>query len=254
MKQLLEKNKKILIALGLLFLAAAGLTYAYYNSMKDFKNEFQVKEPGVAINEKFNPTDWWVPGEEKSKQIWFTNTGEMDMLLRFKLKIEWHKNQEEKYIDEEGKPTIPKDKDGKAISEEDLAKIDLSELVTFYWKDSKNGAVVLAEASKDPGFDFVPIDQNGETYYYYKKILKAKGNSNENVTQHVLESVKFDTERSNDNHEGWDYSGVQLDLTIEGETLLVDGRAAEEEWGVKIVEANEAGVITPVDGKISWKK
>lgn len=247
MKQLLEKNKKILIALGLLFLAAAGLTYAYYNSMKDFKNEFQVKEPGVAINEKFNPTDWWVPGEEKSKQIWFTNTGEMDMLLRFKLKIEWGKN-------DKGEPAVPKDKDGNLISEEELAKIDLSKLVTFYWKDSKNGAVVLADASKDPGFDFVPIDQNGETYYYYKKILKAKGNGNENVTQHVLESVKFDTERSNDNHEGWDYSGVQLDLTIEGETLLVDGRAAEEEWGVKIAEANEAGVITPVDGKIFWKK
>lgn len=62
MKQLLEKNKKILIALGLLFLAAAGLTYAYYNSMKDFKNEFRTPKPGVAIHEIFDPSDYWVPG------------------------------------------------------------------------------------------------------------------------------------------------------------------------------------------------
>ena len=85
MAQISKKAKKILIVLGLLTIAVIGLTLAYYSGQEEFENEFHVKEPGVAIYEKFNPTDWWVPGEEKSKQAWFTNTGEMDMLLRFKI-------------------------------------------------------------------------------------------------------------------------------------------------------------------------
>lgn len=211
MKQLLEKNKKILIALGLLFLAAAGLTYAYYNSMKDFKNEFRTPKPGVAIHEIFDPSDYWVPGEEKSKKALFSNSGESDMLLRFKVDIAW---------------------DG---ADSDHPQNAPENFVTLYWKDSSNkkgdgtpDPIELSEASGRDDFDFV-LGPDG--YYYYKKVLKAEG-SDMSLTQDVLQSVKFSEHLSNDGHANSNYSNVQINVKIQGETVLASagGKAAEDEW------------------------
>lgn len=240
MKQVSKKTTKILIILGLLITTAVGLTLAYYNSQKTFSNEFHVKEPGVSIYEKFNPTDWWVPGEEKSKQAWFANTGELDMLLRFKIDVDWAPGQK------------PKDANGNELN------VDAKDVVTLYWKDSKydeneiKGPIILPKATEEnrvvgdqkrdidgvvtddeedilpSGFDFIPVYQDGNTYYYYKKILKAKDDP-QFKTQHVLESVKFSENLSNDGHLHSNYAGSQIDLTITGETVLVDWRAVEEQ-------------------------
>lgn len=244
MAQISEKAKKILIVLGLLTIAVVGLTLAYYSGQEEFENEFHVKEPGVAIYEKFNPTDWWVPGEEKSKQAWFTNTGEMDMLLRFKITPEWVEK--------------PKDKNGIVLPDEKIKPID--EVITLYWKDSTGGTpIALPKASEDnpvimpeegSAFDFIAIYDRTEktTYYYYKKVLKAKGSS-QSSTQHVLESVKFSENLSNDGHKNSDYSNVQIDLTIAGETVLVDERAVEEQWpGVTVsFTKNSEGAVSEVN-------
>lgn len=202
MKQMSAKAKKILVALGLLLAAAVGMTVAFYASRKTFDNEFRVKKPGVAVVEKFNPADHWVPGEEKSKQVWFTNTGEQDMLLRFSVKAEWD-------------PATPHPNDGRSPES----------VVTLYWN--------TGEGNRGEGVpaDFTKISQNGIEYYYYTKVLKA-GES----TQHVLESVKFAANLSNskDGHENSDYSGTQINLTITGETVLADAEAeaAAELWNV----------------------
>ncbi len=240
MKQINKKITKIFLVLSLLLLTAVGLTIAYYNNHKTFSNEFHVKEPGVSIYEKFNPTDWWVPGEEKSKQAWFANTGELDMLLRFKIDVEWAPGQK------------PKDAKGNELA------VEAKDVVTLYWKASRdeNGVsrdpILLPMATAEnrvvgdgksyidgeeqddekdilpSGFDFIPVYQDGNTYYYYKKILKAKDDPQFN-TQHVLESVKFSESLSNDGHLHSDYSGSQIDLTITGETVLVDWRSVEEQ-------------------------
>ncbi len=227
MKEVSKKTIKILITLGLLITAVIGMTIAYYNSHKVFENEFHVKAPGVSIYEKFNPTDWWVPGEEKSKKAWFANTGELDMLLRFKVDVKWAEGQETTDTDEKGNPVAARD------------------VITLYWQDSthtqdnesgvteKVPPVILKEATPEepvviiPGFDFVGVYEDGTTYYYYKKILEAKGSPGYK-TQNVLESVKFSSELSNDGHKNSDYSSTQIDLTITGETVLVDWRAVEE--------------------------
>lgn len=243
MKQINKKNAKIFLVFSLLLLTTVGLTIAYYNSKKIFSNEFHVKAPGVSIYEKFNPADWWVPGEEKSKQAWFTNTGELDMLLRFKIEYDWAEGQ---------RPT------GAA------SEANAKDAIELYWRDSNNGKVELPVASEDNpqvnlGDDFIGFydAEAGTTYYYYKKILKAKG-SDGSSTQHVLESVKFKPNLSNDGHLHSDYSSSQIDLTITGETVLVDWRAAQEKWpNVKIadqyIDFNNGKVTPNEDGYISWE-
>lgn len=255
MKQLSKEKKNILIISGLLLLTAVGLTIAYYNNQKTFKNEFHVGAPGVVMYEDFNPADQWVPEEEKGKQAWFTNTGELDMLLRFKVEARW-----------DIAPTWT-DKNGVKHEIEGKKKGDLvgSDVLTLYWKDSQDdptkghqtgvdneagsGALELSEelsTSYPDEFDFKKVGE----YYYYKKILKAKG-SDMSSTQHVLESVKFDPHLSNDGHENSDYSHTQINLIITGETVLVDKRAVEEQWpGVEVkFETDSAGNIT----SIIWK-
>lgn len=238
MKQISKKSRMILISLSLLLLAAVGMTVAYYNSQKDFHNKFQTGAPGVAIQEEFDPADLWLPDEEKSKKVWFTNTGEMDMYLRFKVKIRW--------------------KDGKKPEKVTDVK-DLKGIITLYWRDSKNGGITWTQAAAgSPPFSglLTPVTDietvDGEdvstTYYYYNKVLKA-GES----TERVLESVKFSPELSNDPHEHTDYSNVQIDVTITGETVLANPKAASDEWGMTVKDdktENQQDYITWLDNKL----
>ncbi len=260
MERINKKMKMVLISLSILLLGAIGLTIAYYNSQKDFKNEFHVSAPGVSMYEDFNPADKWVPDEEKGKQAWFTNTGELDMLLRFTIEAKWKQPP----TDANGAPL--KDKNGQDIKEGSVVS---SDILTLYWQDSQNdpekgyhqagidneaqsylGAIKLEDAYKYPEFDFkVIVDpEDGKTYYYYKKVLKAKG-SDMSSTQHVLESVKFDPHLSNDGHINSNYSNTQIDLTIKGETVLVDERAVAEQWPNVTVSFiyDQEGDITAVD-------
>ena len=216
MKKMEKKTKHILTILALLLVALVGGTIAYYTGRQDFKNEFSVAEPGVAIQEKFNPTDFWVPGEEKSKEVWFTNTGEMDMLLRFTVDAEWEGDH-------------PKD-------------VAADSVITLFWNQGND-----QRDNEKPPVDFVAVTQKEgdvqKTYYYYTKILKA-GES----TQHVLESVKFSSDLSNDGHLNSDYSNTQINLTITGETVLADPDAVAEQW----TDTPQAQAAIAADGTVTW--
>lgn len=160
MKKLAKKSKNILLLFALALLALIGATIAYYTSQQTFDNELSVKEPGVAVIEKFNPADHWVPGEEKIKEVWFTNTGQMDMLLRFHVETKWADGK---------KPNGATDADAAAC-------IQLNQKDSF-------------------AANFVSFTENSRTYYYYKKVLKP-GES----TTRVLDSVTFSSNISNDTH------------------------------------------------------
>ena len=231
MKQINKKATKILIILSLLLLAAVGMTIAYYNSMKKFENEFSVNAPGVAVYEKFDPSDLWVPGEEKSKEVLFKNTGEQDMLLRFSYKIEW--------VLPEGKGTPPK---------------SAEEVVALHWnigdgnEKGEDKEAFAAGKFTDIPIDFTKVTQDGRNgintdYYYYNKILKAG-----EATDWVLESVKFAKDISNDEH-GYDYSNLQINLTITGETVLADSAAVTDQWkNLPQITAE----INPQTGEVKW--
>ncbi len=71
-----------------LFLAAVfgiGTVYSYFYGSHQLANTLAVTEPGINISEIFNPNDYWVPGEEKEKIVWFENSQTMPLLLRFKI-------------------------------------------------------------------------------------------------------------------------------------------------------------------------
>lgn len=78
---------RIIIALGVLSLALFGITFAYYYHSIEIDNDFTVAEAKVYMNEKFNPSDKWVPGEEKEKEVRFGNEGNTDALLRVKFAV-----------------------------------------------------------------------------------------------------------------------------------------------------------------------
>ena len=216
MKQIKKESKIVFLVLTLLLVTIIGATIAYYSSQKDFENEFQVKEPGVAIEEKFNPADHWVPGEEKSKEVWFKNTGQMDMLLRFSVEIAWDES-----VPHPNRPA--------------------QEVITLYWNGGEDGRIPAVPGDTAP-IEFQRIVQDGESYYYYTKVLKA-GES----TQHTLESVKFATNLSNDGHNNSDYSNTQLLVTIKGETVLAVEEAVEE-WN----ELPQIKADIHKDGTVTW--
>lgn len=78
------KNRKVLLILGLFSLLVFGSTFAYFQASDRIDNNFQSSEAKVYINEKFNPNDRWVPGEEKQKEVRFGNEGKIAAVLRVK--------------------------------------------------------------------------------------------------------------------------------------------------------------------------
>ena len=274
MERISKQLKRTLILLGLLLITTVGLTIAYYNSQKEFKNEFHVGKPGVSVYEDFNPADKWVPDEEKGKQAWFANVGEQDMLLRFTIEAKWIKPPVR--IGEDGEPVTDSDGQPEYVFQPGT-KVDIDKDLLLYWQDSQNdpakgyhqtgidnevkdssgniiGPITLQDAVKHSEFDFEKIGD----YYYYKKVLKAQGDKDsQDKTQHILESVKFTEEFANDGHKNSDYSNTQIDLTIKGETVLVDPRAVEEQWPSVKIDTDENGEIKYTTDKngikwISW--
>lgn len=79
-----KKNKKMLLIFGLLVLMAIGSTYAYFQASDSIDNQFHSAEAKVYLNEKFDPNDRWVPGEEKQKEVRFGNEGRIAAVLRVK--------------------------------------------------------------------------------------------------------------------------------------------------------------------------
>lgn len=80
----IKKNKKLLLLLGMLVLLVFGSTLAYFQKSENIDNKFQSAEAKIYINEKFDPNDRWVPGEEKQKEVQFGNEGKIDTVLRVK--------------------------------------------------------------------------------------------------------------------------------------------------------------------------
>lgn len=88
------KNKKPLIALFvLLLIGLVGGTFAFFTSTKTFDNVFKISNGGynVTIEEDFTPPDPWLPGQEVSKDVYVTNTGNVNIVARAKYTEIWSK-------------------------------------------------------------------------------------------------------------------------------------------------------------------
>ena len=80
----MKRNKKVLLITGMLTLLVIGSTFAYFQKSESIDNKFKSAEAKVYLNEKFDPNDEWVPGEEKQKEVRFGNEGKIAAVLRVK--------------------------------------------------------------------------------------------------------------------------------------------------------------------------
>ena len=251
MKHIKKINKRILIPLSLLVLAVVGMSVAYYSSQKDFYNALYTGGvPGVAINERFDPTDLWLPEEEKSKQVWFENTGQLDMYLRFTVDVQWEGGSRDE-----------------KIKDTDKGAEELSEVIKLNFRASSDSSDPIILPGKDDiawGESWVVVEEEGKRefslpqnlsdidcsslltpvlvkegdkatlYYYYNEVLKAGGS-----TERILESVEFDKELSNDGHYHSDYSDIQINITVNGETVLANKDEAKAKWSMTVEESGD---------------
>lgn len=79
-----RKRKRQWFIVGLLSLLVVGSTFSFFSAEGRIENKFHSTEARIYLNEKFNPNDRWVPGEEKQKEVWFGNDGNMAAVLRIR--------------------------------------------------------------------------------------------------------------------------------------------------------------------------
>lgn len=79
-----QKRKWFLASLALISVLLIGGTFAYFIQSEGIENKLKTADAKVYLNEKFNPNDNWVPGEEKQKEVRFGNEGWISSVLRVK--------------------------------------------------------------------------------------------------------------------------------------------------------------------------
>lgn len=190
----MKKVHKKLAALlaGFLCLAGVGATWASYSNIITIKNPFSTSKSSAVLVENFNPSSTFLPGETVDKQPYFKNTGDMDLVLRVKVTEGW------------------KDKDGHSLTGTEAPS---TEAVKKLWTESWQGT----------GSDWISFKgTDGETWYYYRHILKRTGDPDgADKTPNILSGVKLSEEVSNDSHET-DYSGLSYYLDFEAEAVPAD--------------------------------
>ena len=88
----MKEKKTIIILILVLFIGIIGLTVAYFANSTDIDNIFLTKPYGTTVEETFTSPSNWLPGDEITKEITATNTGEVDQAVRIKLTESWIPN------------------------------------------------------------------------------------------------------------------------------------------------------------------
>lgn len=88
------KSKKSLIAIvAVLLVVAFGVTYALFNTVNIFANNFDVGNYNVVTKETFTSPDNWLPGETIDKFITVVNEGDIPAAFRVKYDARWEDSE-----------------------------------------------------------------------------------------------------------------------------------------------------------------
>ena len=199
------KEKKNLIIILILLVGVVGITIAYFSNTTSIDNLFSTKKYGSTITEEFISPDSWLPGDETSKSIVATNTGEVDQAVRISYTEKWldsNNNELNGWIHEDG---------------------------------SKSSHETEEELSSDERVAVINFDNNDDWtynngYYYYNYRLQP----NES-TSSLIRSVTFNSKTKLDdtcettisdgkktitcNSSGSDYDNAKYTLTFKIETV-----------------------------------
>ena len=217
------KEKKNLIIILILLVGVVGITLAYFSNSTSIDNLFSTKKYGSTITEEFISPDGWLPGDETSKSIVATNTGEVDQAVRISYTEKWldsNNNELNGWIHEDG---------------------------------TKSSHTTEEELSSDERVAIINFDNNDDWtykdgYYYYNYRLQP----NES-TSSLIKSVTFNPKTKLDdtctssisngkktvtcNSSGSDYDNAIYTLTFTIETVQFNKYGSA--WGVDVALAEE---------------
>ena len=180
----------------LIVTAAIGTTLAFYSNKGDLKNNLSTKNSSVYLDEVFDPTDKWLPGESKTKEVKFGNRGTSDQVIRFKVVLQWLDKDDDEWNDVETNNPVE----------------------INYTNSFKEG--------NDWDDSFV-ADAYDEGWYYYNEVLKVG-----DETPTVMDSVTFSSKLANaiigDSKD--DFSSTTYRIRIYMESVDVNEDITDSEW------------------------
>ncbi|MBR6615030.1 MAG: BsaA family SipW-dependent biofilm matrix protein [Lachnospiraceae bacterium] len=193
--KILKKSKVALLMFALFLAVSVAGVWAYFGEEMVAENPFYTVRPEISIVEIFDPSDNWVPGEEKQKEVQFQNDGNLDMLMRF---------------------TVEKTVYGPADDKGNREKLD--SIPTQPGSTNSLFEVQFDQAYLDANFAS-QTGNDGITWYYYKKVL-----GKESATDFVIKSIKIADWAGND------YQDYELHAVVKAEMVQYDETpiAAEE--------------------------
>ena len=193
-----KKNNKSIVAIiaVLAILAVVGGTLAYYTSSQSFDNIFRTKPYSTKFEEVFESPNDWTPGTTTSKEVFATNTGEVDVAVRVSFTEEW--------VSANG--------------------------TTLSGTQGANKAAIINLANTS---DWTKV---GDYYVYNRKLTNGQRTSsflesvtfNENITADVTCTEVGTTKNFVSSGNGYDGATYTLRVTIE--TIQYD--AAADTWGL----------------------
>ena len=125
----------VLMVCLVLALGPIHTAYAYYSFTGSVRNTLTTTGSNIYLQELFDPKDYWLPGETKTKEVNFGNGGDSNQVIRFRVEMQWR--------DAAGADWIP------------IA----SNPATINWTQSLTD-------------DWSPIPSiDGKTWYYYNHVL-----------------------------------------------------------------------------------
>ena len=219
-KKVQKKASRIMLYVLSLFLAVLlGTTTAYYTTSKGVENVLTTNGAEVYIQEYFNPSDLWLPGETKTKEVHFGNSHNMDQVIRFTVEISWYNNN--------GTPANRNDDTPWTYT----GTYTPAPVVINWTGEITGGSATWTKIGN---------------YYYYNKVLQKQAGATPTVTPPVIGSVTFSPALSNDGIHAEDFSNKACKITIKMEALDVNTAFTQAEWNVKLGGSGSSLTWTPV--------
>lgn len=212
--KILKKSKMALLMFALFLAVSVAGVWAYFGEEMVAENPFYTVRPEISIVEIFDPSDEWVPGEEKQKEVRFQNDGNLDMLMRFTVEKTVYGPADSKGNREKVTP-IP----SKKVEEAEVP------LFSVQYNDTYLSENFVSETDKD-----------GVTWYYYKNVLRA-----ESATKVVIKSIKIADWAGND------YQDYELHAIVKAEMVQFD-----EESPIAATETGWPS-YEEADGVVTWE-
>lgn len=75
-------SKKFLLLSGVCAVLVVSCVIAYFSKSMVVTNPFRIGDANIYLNETFDVSDKWVPGEEKKKEVMFGNDGDVAVVIR----------------------------------------------------------------------------------------------------------------------------------------------------------------------------